>query len=157
MNVDFFLDRVFGVSYTFSGYTHLLHAHFPAHSALIAYFAHSSCVSHTRTAQVVSEWCLLHIYHTSLFRLLPSHVSPIFAVPARLLRHPFSVHNVAVLSRPKNAGHAELCTCIEEFGYLTKSDANTQLKGGSTVLSLFCGARRSPTDAKRSRCRTGRC
>ena len=25
----------------------------------------------------------------------------------------------------KNAGHAQLCTCIAKFGYLTESDANT--------------------------------
>ena len=31
----------------------------------------------------------------------------------------------AELSRPKSAGHAPLRTCIEGFGYRTKSDANT--------------------------------
>ena len=38
------------------------------------------------------------------------------------LRHP---HDLAVLSRPKSAGHAPLRTCIAKFGYLTRSDANT--------------------------------
>ena len=32
---------------------------------------------------------------------------------------------LAVLSRPKNARHAPLCTCIAKFGYLARSDANT--------------------------------
>ena len=38
---------------------------------------------------------------------------------------PFSPRVLAVLSRPKSAGHAQLCTCIAKFGYLAKSDANT--------------------------------
>ena len=58
-------------------------------------------------------------------RFLPSHVSPVFAVLVHSLLHPPSVHNLAVLHRPKSAQHAPLRTCIEEFGYLAKSDANT--------------------------------
>ena len=60
--------------------------------------------------------------HTSPSRLLPSHVSPVFAVPAHSLRHHVPVHLLAELSRPKCA---ELRTCIEKFGHLATSDANT--------------------------------
>ena len=67
----------------------------------------------------------LHMCRFSPSRLLPSHVSPVSAVPARSLRDHLSVHNLAVLSRPKSAGRAQLCTCIAKFGYLAKSDANT--------------------------------
>ena len=67
-------------------------------------------------------------------RLLPSHVSPVFfAVPARSLRdHSWlrlhwrpHLHDLAVFSRPKSAGHAPLRICIAKFGYLARSDANT--------------------------------
>ena len=61
----------------------------------------------------------------SLHRLLPSHVSPVFAVPLRSFRHHVPVHLLAELSRPESAGHAQLRTCIDKFGYLAKSDANT--------------------------------
>ena len=92
MSVNFFLDRIFltelfNVSYTcssdysvydgFCTYTHLLHAHFSAHSALTAYFPHFSCVSHSRMAQVSVKRCL-HMCRFSPSRALPSHVSPIF-------------------------------------------------------------------------------
>ena len=35
-------------------------------------------------------------------------------------------HDLAVLSRPKSAGHAPLRTCIAKFAHLAKSDANTE-------------------------------
>ena len=71
------------------------------------------------------------IAHVSYLSISPSlfHVSPVFAVPVRSLRdhsrHHVLVHLLAKLSRPESAGHAKLRTCIEEFGYLAKSDANT--------------------------------
>ena len=114
-------------------YTHLLHAHFfcaqRAHSVLRT----SSCVSHTRKAQVSWKRCLSHECHFSPSRLLPSHVSPTLAVSARSLRdhsrqrlHWRSRPRVlAELSRPESEGHAQLRTCIAKLGYLTKSDANT--------------------------------
>ena len=68
--------------------------------------------------------CRMSVF-VSLSRLLPSHVSPVSAVPLRPLQHPLSVHNLAVLHRLKSAGHAPLRTWIEKFGYLAKSDANT--------------------------------
>ena len=59
-------------------------------------------------------------------RFLSSHVSPVSAVLVHPLRHPLSVRNLPVLSRLESAGHAQLRTCIEEFGYLAKSAANTE-------------------------------
>ena len=94
MKVDFFLDRFFTVSHTccsdysvYDGectYTHLLHAHVSAHSACTVTFAHFHACAHTRMAQGSrsSKRCLLHVCHLSPSRLLPSHVSPVFAVPA---------------------------------------------------------------------------
>ena len=67
----------------------------------------------------------MHVCHLSPSRLLHSHVSPVLAVPARSLRHYVLVHNLAVLSRPESAGYAPLRTCIEEIGYVAKSDAHT--------------------------------
>ena len=75
----------------------------------------------------------LHMCRLSPSRLLPSHDSPILAVPWRSLRdhsrlrlhwlrHP---QVLAVLFRVESAGHAPLRTCIAKFGYLAKSDANT--------------------------------
>ena len=66
-------------------------------------------------------------------RLLPSHVSPVFDIPARSLRDHSRQrlhwrsrpHVLAEPSRPKSAGHAPLRTCIAKFGYLARSDANT--------------------------------
>ena len=88
--------------------------------------------AHTRVAQV-PETGSLHVCHISPSRLLPSHVSFILAVPWRSLRDHSRLrphrrsrpHVLAVLTRPKSAGHAPLRTCIAKFGYLTKSDANT--------------------------------
>ena len=82
---------------------------FSAHSALTAYFAHFSCVSHTRMAQVsVKGVCIcvisLHLavttlmFHQSLM-FLPVH----FDIT-------LSVHNLAVLSCSRSAGHAQLRT-----------------------------------------------
>ena len=78
-----FLDTVFlKVSHTCSSdysvydgrctYTHILHAHFSAHSACTVTFAHFHACAHARMAQaqVVSKRCLLHMYHTSPSRLL---------------------------------------------------------------------------------------
>ena len=69
----------------------------------------------------------MFVAHVSNLSILPSlsHVSPVSAVLVHPLRHPLSVRNLAVLSRPKSAGYAPLRTCIEKFGYLAKSDADT--------------------------------
>ena len=58
-------------------YTHLLHAHFSAHSALTAYFAHLHTCAHTRMTHVLAKRSL-HECHLSPTRLLPSqiHLSP---------------------------------------------------------------------------------
>ena len=114
-------------------HTHLSRAHFfcaePTHCVLRT----SSCVSHTRMAQVSVKRCL-HMCHTSPSRLLSSDDSPIFlAVPARSLRDQsrlrlhwlWQPHDLAVLSRPESAGRAPLRTCIAKFGWLARSDANT--------------------------------
>ena len=114
-------------------YTQLLHAHFSAQSACTITFAHFSCVSHTRTAQVSAKRCVACTCLWSLSRLLPSHASPILADPARSLRD-FSQlrlhwrsrpHVLAVLTCPKSAGHTQLRTSTEEFGYLAKFGLNT--------------------------------
>ena len=44
-------------------------------------------------------------------------------------------HLLAELSRPKSTGHAQLRTCIEEFGFLAKSDANTGYERGLLIFS----------------------
>ena len=86
----------------------------------------SSCVSHTRMAQaqVVSKRCLLHMYHNSASCLLYLIFHPSLQFLNIHFDITLSFHNLAVLSRPKSAGHAPLRTCIEKFGYLAKSDAN---------------------------------
>ena len=106
--------------------------HFSAHSACTITFAHLHACAHTRMAQVSVKRCL-HMCRFSPSRLPPSHDSPILAVPWRSLRDHSRQrphwrsrpHDLAVLSRPKSAGHAPHPTCIAKFGYLTKSDANT--------------------------------
>ena len=107
--------------------THLLHAHFSAHCACTVTFAHFHACARTRMAQaqVVSKRCLLHMYHTS-----PSCLLYLMFHPSLLFLYihfdiSFSVHHLDVLSLPESGGHAPLRTCIEEFGYLAKSDANT--------------------------------
>ena len=134
MNVDF-PTGFLRVSYTCVGdysvyggrctYTHLLYAHFSAQSAFTAYFAHLHAC-HTRAwLKCHEKRCLSHECLRSLSRFLQPHVSPVTAVLVHPLRHPFSVHNLAVLSRPKNAGHAQRRICIAKFDYLAESDANT--------------------------------
>ena len=114
----------------------------------------SSCVSHTRVAHVAVKRCL-HMCRFSLSRLLPSHVSPIFAVPARSLRDHSRQwlhwrsrpHVLAVLTCPKSAGRAQLRTCLAKFGNLAKSDANTgyEPKKSSTRILPWMMTRRSST------------
>ena len=152
-------SQVFGCT------THTLeHWHSRTHSPVARTFfcaqrAHcvvhtSSCVSHTRVAQVSVKRCL-HMCRFSLSRLLPSHVSPIFAVPARSLRDHSQQwlhwrsrpHVLAVLTCPKSAGRAQLRTCVAKFGYLAKSDANTgyESKKSSTRILPWMMTRRSST------------
>ena len=105
-----------------------------------------TCCTHNFSAHIRTSSCVctythgssawkgsLHVRHISPSRLLPSQVSFILAVPWRSLRDHSRLrphrrsrpHVLAVLTRPKSAGHAPLRTCIAKFGYLTKSDANT--------------------------------
>ena len=75
MNVDFF-QQIFRVSCTYSSdhsvydgwctYTHLLHAHFTVAQFVCAHPHTSSCVSHTRMAQVSVKRCLLHAHVVDL-------------------------------------------------------------------------------------------
>ena len=81
-------------------------------------------VTHTHGSSVMKKRCLSHECLRSLFRFLQPHVSPVTVVLVHPLRHHLSVHNLAVLSRPKSAGHAQRRICIAKFGYLAKSDAN---------------------------------
>ena len=61
-------------------YTHLLHAHFSAHSACTVTFAHFSCVSHTRMAQGHEKFvcCMCVISLHLAFSLLMFHPSLLF-------------------------------------------------------------------------------
>ena len=93
------LDRVFCVSYTCSSnysvydgwcaYTHLLHAHFSVAQFVCAHPNFFMRVTHTRMAQASVKKVLCRF---SSSRLLPSYVSTVFAVPARLPWHHLSVH-----------------------------------------------------------------
>ena len=107
-----------GCGHTLTCRTHkfLLHS-------LSAHIRTSSCVcTHTHGS---SAWkgSIAHVW----FTCLPP------AVPARSLRDRSRLRlhwrplplDLAVLSRPKSAGHAPLRTCIAKFGYLAESDANT--------------------------------
>ena len=130
-----FFQQFLRVSYTCVGdssvyggectYTHLLHAHFSAHSASLRISHIFIRFTHSHGSSVMKKRCLSHECLRSLSRFLQPHVSPVTAVPVHPLRHHLSVHNLAVLSRPKSAGHAQRRTCIAKFGYLAKSDANT--------------------------------
>ena len=101
--------------------THILSAHIRTCSCVCTY-THGSSVCPKRFVACVCRW--------SPSRLLSSHVSPILAVTWRSLRdqsrHHVPVHLLAELSRPKSAGHAQLRTCIEEFGYLAKWPSQMQ-------------------------------
>ena len=86
--------------------------------------AHLHACSRTRMAQVHEKGvCRMSVFVLS--RLLPSHVSPVSAVPVHPLRHHLSVQILAELSRPRSAGRAPLRTYIAKFGYLAKLDAHT--------------------------------
>ena len=97
--------------------TQCLHSHSCTFSCVCTY-------THDSSSSRVKKMFVAHVSNLSILPSL-SHVSPVSAVPVHPLRHPLSVHNLAVLSRPKSAGHAPLRNCIEKFGYLAKSDANT--------------------------------
>ena len=105
-------------------HTHLLHAHFSAHSARTITFSHFHACAHTRTAQVSVKRFVACVSYLSISPSL-SHVSPILAVPALSLRHHVPDHILAELSRPKSARHAQLRTSTEEFGYQSKSGLHT--------------------------------
>ena len=116
-------------------YTHLLHANVSSHNTCtfcLRTLRTSSCVSHTRMAQVsVKEVCAcvipLHLafsilmFHPSLL-ILHGHFRDHSRQRLHWRSHP---HDLALLSRPKSAGHASLRICITKFDYLAKSDANT--------------------------------
>ena len=121
-------------------YTHVLHAQFSAHSAWTVTFAHVHACALTRMAQD-HEKNVCCMFVISLHRLLPSHVSPVFACPWRSLRDHswlWRPHVLVVLTCPQSAEHAHLRTSSEKFGFLAKSDANTVLwnsvEGGRSEL-----------------------
>ena len=101
----------------------------------------SSCVcAYTHGSSHVKKRCLLHVCHVAPSRLIPSHVSPVIAVPARSLRHHVPVHHLDEFSRPKSAGDAQLRTCTEKFGHLAKSDANQHMLWAQACRQdHFCG------------------
>ena len=90
-------------------YTHLLHAHFSAHSARTITFSHFHACAHPRTAQVSVKRFVACVSYLSISPSL-SHVSPILAVPALSLRHHVPDHILAELSFLKSARHAQLRT-----------------------------------------------
>ena len=107
-------------------YIHSPVTHILLHIARAQSHLHTSHACHTH-AWLQRKSCQKGVVaHVSYLSILPSlsPVSPVSAVPVQTLRHPLSVHNLAV-AVPRSAGHAPLRTCIEEFGYLAKSDANT--------------------------------
>ena len=74
-------------------HTHLLHAHFSAHSACTITSAHLHACAHTSMAQVSEKVCFVCV---SLISVSPSlsHVSPIFAVSVRRISLAFPVRTV---------------------------------------------------------------
>ena len=111
-------------------HTHLSHAHFSVTHTHSVHSHTSSCVSHTRMAQVLGKvHCTCVISLPLAFSLLMIHPCSLLfphghfeTNPDHDFTHP---HDLAVLSRPRSAGHAPLRTCIAKFSYLAKSDANT--------------------------------
>ena len=139
-------QSLFKVSYTCSRnysvydggctHTHLSHVHFSVAQFVCAHPDIFMRVTHTHGSSVHKK-VFAHVSLISPSRFLPSHVSPVFfAVLARSLRdhcrlrpprlHQQShLHDLAVLSRPKSAGHAPLRTCIVKFGFLAKFGLTT--------------------------------
>ena len=97
-----------------------------------SHFAHFHACAHTRMAQaqVVSKRCLLHMYLTSPSRLLYLMFHPSLLFLCIHFDISFLSTILPYFPVQKSGGHAPLRTCIEEFGYLAKSDANT---GGGGV------------------------
>ena len=95
-------------------HTHLLHAHFSAHSACTVTSAYLQAGAHTRMAQVSEEVSCMRM---SLISISPSlsHVSPVSTVSVRR----------RALDFPVRAGHAHLRTSAVGFGYLAKSTHHT--------------------------------
>ena len=106
-------------------FTHLLHAHFSAHSARTVTSAYLHAGAHTRMAQVSEKVCCMRM---SLISVSPSlsHVSPVSTVSVRRLSLDFPVRTGdADLTCPESAGNAHLRTSAVGFGYLAKSTHHT--------------------------------
>ena len=115
--------------------------------------AHFSFVSHTHGS---SSWkrCVSLECLCSLSRLLPSHVSPVCAVPTRLPWHHLSVRLLVILSRPESAesdahtetGFCQTCcfTCLQNpwhsqsIPHLTDSASDVSFVTGSTAQASRC-------------------
>ena len=162
MNVDFFSRQgffwqMFRVSYTWSSNCSvrpLVYTHSPVArtcfccTVCLRTSAHLHAYAHTRMAQGSWKRCLSHVCLWCLhlaFSIRMSHLSMLFLhghfrdhswLRRHWLRHP---HDLAVLSRFNIAGHAPLRTCIAKFGYLAKSDANTQLVQASAQAYFSLG------------------
>ena len=102
-------------------------------------------VTYTHGSRFMKKRCLSRVCRFSPSRLLPSHVSLVFAVPAHPLRHHVPVHLLAALAGPKSAGHAQLRTCIAKFGYLAKSETQVMSPTSSTRSLLWTMTRCSLT------------
>ena len=77
----------------------------------------SHACAHTRMAQLsLKKVCCANVVLS--ISISPSHVSPIFAVPARLLRHHVSVNILSEIFCPKSAGQTQLRTSTESLATL---------------------------------------
>ena len=113
---------------------------FSAHSALTAYFAHFSCVSHTRMAQGAKKvlcTCVtsLHVAFACLMTLQSFAVSVRLSLSLSRLSRP---HVPAELSRPESAGHAHLRTRTRSLA-IWPSPPSTQvtIPTSSTISFLW--------------------
>ena len=88
--------------------------------------------------------CLQRARHISPSHLLTSHVSTVFAVPARSPRHFVPVCTLPNCSRSESAGQAHFCMSAEESGYLadpthsTSSRLVPSIHGKVVYNNVFC-------------------
>ena len=123
------------------------HAHFSVAQFVCAHPDIFMRVTHTHGSSVHRK-VFAHVSLISPSRFLPSHVSLFFfAVLARSLRdhsrlrplrlhQPSHPHDLAVLSRPKSAGHAPLRTCIVKFSSWPSSVSLQVMSPRSSTRSL---------------------
>ena len=137
LSTEFFRYFFCRVSYTCSGnysvydggctYTHLMHAFFCPQRVHKHSRACSSVYIHAWLKFMRKVFVAWESFLSSRSPFLMIHLSLLFLdgnfeTRARL-QWQACPHDLAVLSRPKSARHAQFRTCITKFGYLAKSDA----------------------------------